>query len=1121
MPFNRRQSHHTTERTNHIPSKVNTVLNIMLAALLLIVVRIWHLAVLQNADKLEESSKPQHRIVIEAAKRGTIQDRFDIPLAINKVQYNAAILYSQLKRISGVIKEKDASGKIIKRFKRKEYIESLAQKLGIELKMDPDRIEDLIYAKASLYYQIPFTIKEDISEQEYYRLKMLEKDWPGIYVQRLPRRDYPRGKVAADIIGYMGAINKQEYDSILREISTLEEFLINWDSGEMISFPEGMRSIEDIENRLFELRERGYSIHDSIGKTGIERKFEEVLRGFHGQKNYYSDARGNFLRELPESKEPMPGQRLHLTISADLQEFAEHLLIQNERIREVRMSAVDVIKHTVIAQKHPWIKGGAIVVMDPNNGELLALASHPRFDPNDFIYSGNTEKNQKKNSSLFRWLENETYLASIWNQKRPLEREFYDVANEQVQEETLLMNWENYLNIVLAPNTPIRSSLHRLANLQNAVILQKSVEQLLHLSGQNNAYHLFNHLYQGGEHKPHGKKMLPHEFTNIDLHFQPHKDEVDALKQKIAPFFAGLPRNYDKVLLVDLVRLVADEKRYSEELLHLTGKQNLAFLKDVSGSLVSINEIAMNMARDLYHEYVFKKWRKKNEKEFLKKKRAEEKESKKYAKPYIDYIDALENQQFREFWNQYHLPFIIAFLTGEHPPYAEDQNGIDLAPFLHHFLAWGSEFARGAHSQIEWADAYHILKKGITHLTYPQAQEYLKALRNFHELNRPLLGKYPYLRKDKNSQQLEKHLAAAFYPKNGFGYGRSQAYRQATTQGSIFKLVTAYETLVQRYRKMGKKEATFLDLNPLEISEVLFHKGNESFVGYSADGHPLPRFYKGGRLPRSASSNLGKLDLLKAIETSSNPYFAILAGDILDKPDDLADAARLFSFGSKTGVTLSGEISGKIPEDLSRNRTGLYSFAIGQHTLVVTPLQTSVMLSAIGNGGKILKPQITLDDANIQARCKRCVFMPQVVRSILLEGMRRVVIRSQSESMRSLSRIYQDYPEAISDYVELQSQLLGKTSTSEAVENIDLDSQMGTNLYTHVWFGGISFEESTRGNFKQYLSKDQFGKAELVVVIYLRYGAFGKEAAPLAAQIVKKWREIKKQNASALLKTKL
>ena len=75
-----------------IPTKANHILNLVLVALLLIALRCWHLAVVQHDQRVEMAARPQEKVVIEPAKRGTIRDRTGRPLAINKVQYQAAIL---------------------------------------------------------------------------------------------------------------------------------------------------------------------------------------------------------------------------------------------------------------------------------------------------------------------------------------------------------------------------------------------------------------------------------------------------------------------------------------------------------------------------------------------------------------------------------------------------------------------------------------------------------------------------------------------------------------------------------------------------------------------------------------------------------------------------------------------------------------------------------------------------------------------------------------------------------------------------------------------------------------------------------------------------------------------
>lgn len=1093
-----RKSYRQIDETLNIPAKANRILNLILAAMLLIVLRVWYLAVIQYDEKLEEARKPQRRIIMEPAKRATIRDRFNVPLAINKAQYNVAILYSPIKQIPAAAWVVGEDGKRTKRFKRKEYISALSQLLGEELQMDPNRIEDLIHSKAALYNQLPYTLKENISESSYYRLKMLEKDWVGVQVQSVARRYYPYGKIGADIIGYMGAINSREYERIISEIKALESHVEAHDRGELAAvLPPEFTSINQVHQRLKDLHELAYTVNDSIGKMGIEARYEKLLRGFRGKKSHYSDARGKMLRALPGTREPLPGQRLLLTISAELQEYAEHLLIQNEKIRQTRLSRLDAIKHTILADKEPWIKGGAIIAMDPNNGEILALASHPSFDPNDFISSGEDER-QAKQANIRKWLESESYLGEIWNEERPLEREAFDLASGEIYMEQRYLTWETYLDLILAKECPIRQTLSTTKTIKDAIAIQKDEASLIESA----------------------------------------EDDT-----------------YDQILLLDLLRMLVPAERFSPQLLHAVGKQSLTEYKQAAGAMVKLQDFVKKTVKELFHEVDFKEWRKLHEKAFLKQKREEEKAAHRYAKPYIDYLDALEIEMFTHFWEQHRWQLMMVFLTEMESNFLFTPQP-SLEPYIDHLRAWKQEIGQGIHPELGLTHPYAMLTEIVAQLDSPRALEYLQTLRGYHELTRPLLGKYRYLRRNKEKIQQEKHLAAAFYPKYGYGYGRSQAYRQATTQGSLFKLITAYEALAQRFHKLQQPQPSAADLNPLTIVDTIFHKGKELFLGYDTYGQPLPRHYKGGRLPRSSLHNIGETDLLKALEMSSNPYFALLAGDILSSPQDLANAAKLFSYGYRTGINLPGEISGHVPEDLDSNRTGLYAMSIGQHTLVVTPLQTAVMLSTLANGGKVLKPKIVnmmvgkepkrgqelvssstsfpyekelaavgIDfplfiaaDAHQQksmikrvpTEMHRQIFLPTEIQKILLEGMCRVVVRSHGESLNNLSRMYQHHPEAISDYVEVKNQLLGKTSTSEVQENIDLDLTKGTNLYTHVWFGGISYKEDVVDNHThRFLFKDSQDNAELIVVVYLRYGGYGKEAGPIAAQIAKKWKEIK------------
>lgn len=1135
-----------------IPEKANRIINIILVGLVLIVFRVWHLSIVQYDQKLEESRKPQRRTVIEPAKRGTIRDRYNLPLAINKLQYQASILYSQLKPIPSVAWIKDAGGKKTKQFKRREYISKLSQLLAKELNLDPERLEDLIHSKGALYQQIPLVIKEDITEKEYYRLKMLEKDWLGIHVQIRPKRHYPRGRTASDVIGYMGAINKQEFESIIQEKNYLEDFIKEKEAGEEVDYPQGISTLNQARKRLKDLEEQAYTINDYVGKTGIEGRFEHDLRGYHGKKSFYSDARGNFMRELPGSREPLSGQRILLTLSAELQEYAEKLLVQNDYIREGRVSGVDAAKAALLSVKQPWIKGGAVIAMDPNTGEILALASYPRFDPNDFTASGATEAQKAKRANISRWLESEQYVAEMWDQKRPMERENYDADSASLYDEQKMLTWNHFLEIVLPRTSPVFETLERMGKIEHAIALQNGARDLLALSGQTNLYWAFNSLYTGDDHQPSQIKAPNSVKAGIEENYKKHISEVARLRKILDPWLMGIPLCYDKVLLVDLCRVNVNADIFDPLLLKITGKQTLSEYREISAAMSIISDASRSMAKEIYHDTTFKNWRKENEKTFLQSKRAEETLAKKYPKPYLDLLDAKENELFDQFWRENKLTLLLAFLSGR-----SHREASSLEPYLEHFKGWYKELKKGAHPEMTWRKQYMTLQDGIKSYSLETAAGYIQTMRSFADLQRPLYGKYRYLRKEDNNQY-EKHLAAAFYPLRGYGYGRSQAYRQSATQGSIFKLVTAYEALVQRFNKLKGERLNTSLLNPLEIFDQTYRHGKENYVGYSIDGKPIPKLYKGGRLLKSSMSNIGRIDLLRALETSSNPYFSLLAGDVLENPEDLSNAAREFCYGKCTGIDLPAEISGKVPEDLSYNRTGLYAMANGQHTLVVTPLQTAVMLSSIANGGKILKPKIVSmmagkkpyrhDESNPAAKypyhgplqligidfplfsfsdsqansslvyrfptqIKHEIFMPDIVRGMLLEGMRRVVLKQMREGLINLSKVYKEYPEAISDFVDLKDHIVGKTSTSEIMENLDLDSMQGTNKYTHVWFGGILFNLDSFGENKHvYVENDAHGSPELVVVVYLKYGTFGREAAPLAAQVIQKWREIKKNN---------
>jgi cell division protein FtsI/penicillin-binding protein 2 len=1143
-------------RAETIEEKANVVLRIFLIILVLLLARAWYLAFIAHDANVELARKPTVQSTIERAERGTIRDRFNLPLAVNMPQYNAAILYSDIRQIPAITWKTDENGNRVKVYERKAYIKRLAETIGELLEISPERIEDLVYGKAALFHQVPFVIKRDIPESLYYRLRAMKRDWPGVVAERGTKRIYPRGRSGCHVVGYMGLINQNEYESILEEVRGLRHWISQVELGAVIDPPAGVTSSVDARFRLKDLEERAYTFHDSVGKTGVEGRFEEELRGFHGKKSYYADAKGNYLNELPGSRPSLPGQRILLTISAELQEYCEQILAQQERMRDGQSMKWDRATNSYIPLKEPWIKGGSIVVMDPNNGEILALASYPRFDPNDFVPKGDSEEEKTRAIAVQKWMESETHLGRIWDQQSPIDREGYKVGGKGFYDEEEYLTWEGYLNRLLPTPHILKESLAKVGTIGNGVKLLKAFESIMETVQIESGSQLISAIFSEEPHIPYGKQATAEIKTRLKrtvLEGDPRlQNEYALIKKHLEP----LKLNYDKVLLLDLCHLAVDPERFSPELLELVGQTRIGSYRDFSCATVELEREVKKMTAKLFHDIDFAQWKSEEGKNYLRKMREREKDLETYQKPYIDYYDAVEKKQFASFWEKNGVRLLATMLTGK---FQESDESNPINSYYEHFKNWNYELMQGAHGGESWYIKFHIAQKYLTKLPYKASVEYLYSVRSFHELTSPLYGSYRLLRNG-GKQQTLKDLAAGFYPLYGSGYSRSYGFAQGATQGSIFKIVTGYAALMEKYRHLGGKNIGPSQLNPLVIEDAYYRPSGDlpAVMGSFEDGSPIPQQYKGGRLIKSLSKRNGRVDFLSAMEKSSNPYFSLLAGDCLKDPEDLNRTARMLSFGEKTGIDLPGEISGKLPDDIAESKSGLYAYGIGQHTLVNTPLQTAVMLAAIANGGRVFEPKVIKTFAGqepsrgrtevlfqkrylferslnslgvnfplfsaaehsvaknsiheIPLVVRREIELPDPVRDMLLQGLKRVVKRTQGIGHSALMTYYRQQPAAMADYLSLKEELVGKTSTSQAVEQIDIDYHHGVNIYDHAWFGGISFKGGglqSAGSVGSGLAMgDAFKRPELVVVVYLRYGRVGNQAAPVAGQVVKKWREI-------------
>ena len=1120
--------------SHDISLKANRVLHLITLSFLIILIRVWYLSVIAHDSYEELSKKPQKKTVIEKPNRGTIRDRFNIPLAVNKLQYDVGICYDQIRQIPAIKRTSLSNGNIEKTYPRKDYILSFARMLSSELEMNQQDLEDIIYGKASLFPATIFTIKENISETQFFKLKALERNFPGLIAQRSFKRYYPREKNLGDVVGYVGSMNYHEHDQITFEIEELTHYLSEHERGNIVFLPKGYTSILEIKNRIKELKKQIFQLDEKIGKTGIEAKFEASLKGDYGKKIFEVNTKGSIVRELPGTKKAEPGKRILLNISSELQEFAEALLAENELLRENKFIQLGK-NHDFVTP--PWIKGGAIVAMIPSTGEVVALASYPRINPNNFT------KKSVKSFEIDKELENTRYIESLWDGKTTLEREFYSHATSNFYMEQKKLTYDFFIERILSNVGHAKKSILKILYLSQSFDIQKNLKTLLDLSEQPNVYALIDTLYiKPDGHLPSVFGTSDHLISLIKSSFSHHEPLVKELKGKLDLYFTDVKSNDDKLLILDILKTVAKEHYFDESLQSVFNHLTLSNYRKICQSFLLILDEIYSLSKETFHLNNFKKWREENFKTYLAEKRKEEKEKRSYQRPYIDYLKKEEKKQFAIFFENYKWDLVRIFLFDE--PF--DQS--TLLPYNQVFTKFKKEKISVNSKDYPVLNATDYLMNNLKKFNQSDIIGLLKTIRSFKDLNDRLYGYYPQIKKRKGFQ-VEKDLAASFYPPQGFGIGRSYAYRQATSLGSIFKIITAYEAIKQNYEKGNYENPK--DLNPLTIIDEIqpISLGEKTQVlGFHEDGRKISRQYKGGTLPRSHAS-LGKVDYVKAFERSSNIYFSLLASDVIQDPNDLSMASLKFGFGNKTGIDLPGEIPGTLPKDLSDNRSGLYAFAIGQHSLIVTPLQTCVMLSSLVNQGEILKPQIVQLCAGTKKeefsffhhedypykeylnrvgiffpffiQMKQCekksditlfektlyrkLYLPQAIKDYLLEGMYSVVSSPRGSARAELIRYLYQNTKAMHNYLKLKYQLAGKTSSAEFAYHPTLDRECPKILCKDIWFGGVAFKQSETSSA---CIKKQEPIPEIVVVVYLKFGDFGKEAAPLAAEVVTKWREI-------------
>jgi penicillin-binding protein 2 len=280
-------------------------------------VRLYYLQIVKGSYYAERAENQRIRLLSIPAPRGVIFDRTGQLLVDSRPIYNI------------ILSQEDIKGR---------DFATLAKPYADGLKVDT---EDLVARFEQMKSQPAFesfTIKENVSTADMAWVDAHSLEFPELRIEQQPQRRYPENGKLCHVLGYVGEI-----------------------SPEQLALPQ--------------YKEKGFKPGDIIGQEGIEKVYDEFLRGRDGYRKVIVDSRGHIQSEV-ERVEPQPGQDLVITIDSDLQEAAEEQLRKSPHGR------------------------GVVIAMDPNNGEILAMASAPVFDPNLFSQRITTKEGRAEYARL-------------------------------------------------------------------------------------------------------------------------------------------------------------------------------------------------------------------------------------------------------------------------------------------------------------------------------------------------------------------------------------------------------------------------------------------------------------------------------------------------------------------------------------------------------------------------------------------------------------------------------------------------------------------------------------------------------------------------------------------------
>jgi penicillin-binding protein 2 len=287
--------------------------------------RLYYLQVMATDEYQVAAQANRIRVVPVEAPRGRILDRNGKVLVDNRISVQVTIDRT-------VLNELDDD-------ERTRVLTALADALARASK--PKTVEalegDLENKRYSPYVPVP--VAGDVPEELKIWIDEHADTLPGVAAERVAVRQYPYGRLAAHVLGYTGQIIEEEFEEKAGS-------------------------------------SKPYTLNDKIGKYGVEKVYEDDLRGKPGSRSIEVDAENQPIRTVAEEP-PIPGDDLVLNLDIDVQAQAEQALQSGLAIAKDRPCTG--------CPSAPKAEKGSTVVLDPKTGGVIAMASYPTFNPAEFV----------------------------------------------------------------------------------------------------------------------------------------------------------------------------------------------------------------------------------------------------------------------------------------------------------------------------------------------------------------------------------------------------------------------------------------------------------------------------------------------------------------------------------------------------------------------------------------------------------------------------------------------------------------------------------------------------------------------------------------------------------------